>query len=998
MTIGDLFVRILGITSGPGTIEDTVQKVGNSPAVKAAGVKAGGLFSAGLQSELKKAATGAALLGGAALLKLGNDLSTTMAKFKADTGATDAEAAKAQTSIMALYKTNVEGLTTLGGVLGAVYTDLHLTGQAAQDAAQMVLDYARATGQDAVAAVGTLRDLTAVYNLSASDQVAILDQLVASHQKYGTSVADEQSVLVAIGPALQAANLGYSDGIGLLNLFTKAGVDASAAPLALNQALHKIKSPEELQTLITAIQTAKTRFDAGTIASAAFGARAGQKLAQALYGTTGSLDSFTVSSDDAAGAVKKASDAIESTPLEQFKIALHSITGPMAEFGSSFGPLILGLTTATPLLGKFAGLGKILAGGVLKGIVGLGRSIATALGIELPATVAAAEATGTAAGAAEASAHAAAVEAGAATEQAAKLAEEVPAEIEIGTAAGTAAGTAEVAAETAVVVAGQAEIAAAAIPEAAAGGSLLGAAMGGALTFGLLAAAAGLWFEVLQTYNSQKAAIDAEANDIGKSVGAEIANGSISQLETSRAAIQAGIDKLNATWDLGIFTGDARAKLEAQLTLVDDAIAAHMTRDQLLVQQGALQAQIASITSQHIRGAFAPGGVGADAAAQLAIVDAALARTGTFAGNLAHDMPDVGAAIQKGIVNPTVAGLRGLNPTLRAAAQAEIAAYNGGLLDKTGTVNAAVETALADPTRRNLAKLAVIGLRAGSDTAFAVAKGILDARNAVTSAYQQLISDEKTAMNPAKEIAYDVGLLTSKAIAKGLKSGDPAVRAQAKGTIDLIRARIVELILSGGKVGKDTLTELNRAMHSKDPEVRAQAKSTKALLEQKLAEPATSSPAKVTGQTAATDLAGGLLDKASVVGSAAFTLGKFFVDTFLAVIHGAAGGGSSTTVVVPHQVAPGNFAGGVTNFEGGLALVGERGPELAFLAKGTNIAPNDKLEGLGGTMIGPISLTVDASGHKDPRAVGTAVRQGVADAMADILRSQRARLPSGSIA
>ena len=42
------------------------------------------------------------------------------------------------------------------------------------------------------------------------------------------------------------------------------------------------------------------------------------------------------------------------------------------------------------------------------------------------------------------------------------------------------------------------------------------------------------------------------------------------------------------------------------------------------------------------------------------------------------------------------------------------------------------------------------------------------------------------------------------------------------------------------------------------------------------------------------------------------------------------------------------FATGVQNFRGGTALVGERGPELLTLPKGSNITPNDKLGGAGG--------------------------------------------------
>jgi hypothetical protein len=41
------------------------------------------------------------------------------------------------------------------------------------------------------------------------------------------------------------------------------------------------------------------------------------------------------------------------------------------------------------------------------------------------------------------------------------------------------------------------------------------------------------------------------------------------------------------------------------------------------------------------------------------------------------------------------------------------------------------------------------------------------------------------------------------------------------------------------------------------------------------------------------------------------------------------------------------FAGGVENFSGGLAVVGERGPELVRLPRGSDVIPNHQLGGIG---------------------------------------------------
>jgi hypothetical protein len=48
------------------------------------------------------------------------------------------------------------------------------------------------------------------------------------------------------------------------------------------------------------------------------------------------------------------------------------------------------------------------------------------------------------------------------------------------------------------------------------------------------------------------------------------------------------------------------------------------------------------------------------------------------------------------------------------------------------------------------------------------------------------------------------------------------------------------------------------------------------------------------------------------------------------------------------QKAIPQFADGVTNFGGGLALVGERGPELVRLPRGSDVIPNNQLGGISG--------------------------------------------------
>jgi hypothetical protein len=65
------------------------------------------------------------------------------------------------------------------------------------------------------------------------------------------------------------------------------------------------------------------------------------------------------------------------------------------------------------------------------------------------------------------------------------------------------------------------------------------------------------------------------------------------------------------------------------------------------------------------------------------------------------------------------------------------------------------------------------------------------------------------------------------------------------------------------------------------------------------------------------------------------------------------------------------FANGVRNFGGGMALVGERGPEIVTLPRGSNVYANGTGPGAGG---GNVYVTVQASGLVDPQTTARLIQ------------------------
>ena len=134
----------------------------------------------------------------------------------------------------------------------------------------------------------------------------------------------------------------------------------------------------------------------------------------------------------------------------------------------------------------------------------------------------------------------------------------------------------------------------------------------------------------------------------------------------------------------------------------------------------------------------------------------------------------------------------------------------------------------------------------------------------------------------------------------------------------------------------------------------------------------------------------------SLIGSVIDQLWKLFVvQQIVGFISNALGGATGTpksftptTSVTP----PSFFAKGTTYAPGGMAVVGERGPELVNLPKGSQVIPNHKM---GGMMGGNFNISVDARGSNDPAAVRAQVQQGILEAAPAIIAAAESRTLAG---
>lgn len=368
----------------------------------------GSSMSQQLGSKLKSAVgAGIGMVAGAAFsmaLTGANELDAATKQLQADTGMTAEEAKNAEHALAGMYKTNLQGFDEIGATMAVVVNGLHLTGDAAAAATQQFLTFATATGQNAADAVSAIRGDLDAWNLTAADAGPLMDKLVASHQKFGIVVTEDQAALQAMAPAMQAANMSVDDGIALLNLFQTAGISAAKAPAALAIAVKQLKPGQNLNDLIAQIGAIQDPTLRAQAAMNDFGARAGAQLAQAIKPGMTSLDDLIASLGDTAGASDTAAGEIKSGFGEQFQLILHNATGWLAEFGTNFGGIIgiaseFGPRFTTALLAGLGGLGGLLIPKITAAILSAtlpaavaGEAVGAAAGTALPGAFAAAAA------------------------------------------------------------------------------------------------------------------------------------------------------------------------------------------------------------------------------------------------------------------------------------------------------------------------------------------------------------------------------------------------------------------------------------------------------------------------------------------------------------------------------------------------------------------------------------------------------------------------------
>lgn len=307
---------------------------------RTAGDKMSGQLSSQLKTKLKATLAMGLAVGFAAITKQGLELNETLTEVQGRSGAVGEQWDRMSDAIQKRNRDTTLSLQEIGDGVAALKTDLGLAGDEMDTASKKLTDFglvAREVFADSVRGADDLKD---AFNLTLAETFVVLDTLVASQQKYGGVITQNRAALVKLAPALSAANLSWQEGNELINLANASGVDAADMITALQKALTKVKSPEELRTLIADIQETEDGFLRSEKASDLFGAKAGAKMAAVLAPGKGALEDYGLTAEETAGRVDKAAEQINSSWNRRIALAVENVTGFLASIGNATGPVL----------------------------------------------------------------------------------------------------------------------------------------------------------------------------------------------------------------------------------------------------------------------------------------------------------------------------------------------------------------------------------------------------------------------------------------------------------------------------------------------------------------------------------------------------------------------------------------------------------------------------------------------------------------------------------
>lgn len=275
---------------------------------------------------------------GKQILEIGAEFDEASAVIERTTGANSTALAAMNADFETLMGSGVsQNIDDVAAGFSLLSVRLGVSGESLDALTKKFTEYAEVAGISVKDAVSSVTDVMNKWNIPAAQAPELLDQLTKASQLSGVSVATFAENLKSGGAQFQELGLSLTSATALLAAFGKDGVNTSTVLTGLRTAVkgyakEGVDAGTALQKTFDQIKDARSPTEALTASIAAFGARAGPEMANAIMTGKASIEDFKAAIAGAGGTVEETAHRSQ-TLGEAWAATMNQVKAAVAPLG-----------------------------------------------------------------------------------------------------------------------------------------------------------------------------------------------------------------------------------------------------------------------------------------------------------------------------------------------------------------------------------------------------------------------------------------------------------------------------------------------------------------------------------------------------------------------------------------------------------------------------------------------------------------------------------------
>ncbi len=285
-----------------------------------------------------------------------------------------------------------QDMRDVANAVGAVSTELGLTGTDLQETTRMFLDLSRITGVELEPMLKQTADAMDAFGIASTESRTTMDKFLRASQDTGVGMGRLSQRMQEFGPIFSNLNMDFDSTLAFMSSMEGAGISLSRIMPALNASMRRMSESgiEDLKVgmndVIVAVRDATTFTEGMNIATDTFGSEGAQRITFAIRdGVIPELTAMSSALGDSHGAVEDLTEGTDTLAesLKEMTNRLQISLAPYNELLEVLGPVLAVVGTLAMSFLAIAKFASIALAVVKVVAVGVGIAIGAIVGAPL---------------------------------------------------------------------------------------------------------------------------------------------------------------------------------------------------------------------------------------------------------------------------------------------------------------------------------------------------------------------------------------------------------------------------------------------------------------------------------------------------------------------------------------------------------------------------------------------------------------------------------------